>query len=128
MPITTCVKVEWKDIFLNTAVFKDTEDIPVIIEVKSLNNPSLINSTVTFTLNIDDYKVIKSTSDNTLTTIGVSDDKLEFTVKLTKEDDLWAVPIDCPKYRIIYSIDIATPDSCKACIGKGNFYIEQTDD
>lgn len=127
MPITTCVKVEWKDIFLNRATFNNEENIPLIIEVKSLNNSSLINSTVDFTLDIEDYNVVKSTSDNTLTTTNISENKLVFTVKLTPEDDLWGIPIDSSSYTVNYYIDITTPDICKLRIGAGLFYVEQKD-
>lgn len=126
MPLNSCVRIEWKDIFLNGAYVKNTEDIPIKIEIKSLDNPSLVNSTVSFVYQMSTLAFTKSTSDNTLTTVSQSNDKLVLTTKLTPSDDLWDIPYNCKLFRVDYVVLITTPDICDFCVGAGNFYIQKT--
>ena len=124
MPINSCVKVEWKDIFLDGSTFKNTEDIPITIEIKSIDNPSLINSVVNFKYIMSNQTITKSTNDSSLITIEEQSNKMFLTTKLTPAGDLWDIPLDCEKFRVYFSVDIVTPDACELCLGSGNFYIE----
>lgn len=125
MPITNCTRIEWKDIFLNDAVISNQEDIPIIIEIKSLNNPSLVNSVVTFEYTTNLLTQIKSTSDGSLVKTFESSDKVILTTKLTPEDDLWDIPLDSDLFRIPYKINVLTTDGCRTNAGAGKFFIER---
>ena len=125
MPITSCVRIEWKDIFLNGAVIKRTEDLPIRMEIKSLDNPSLINNSfVEFSFKTNTLTNLKNTTNGDLIFESQSPTKLVLTTKLTPDNDYWDIPITCELFSVEYNIRIITPDQCDFCVGAGNFYIE----
>lgn len=125
MPINSCVRIEWKDIFLNAAIVKRTEDVPIRIEIKSLDNPSLINNSfVEFSFKTNTLTNIKNTTNGDLIFESQSPDKLVLTTKLTPDVDFWDIPLGCELFKVEYYIRLVTPDSCDLCVGAGNFYIK----
>lgn len=125
MPINSCVRIEWKDIFLNGAIVKRTEDVPIRMEIKSLDNPSLLgNSFVEFSFKTNTLTNIKNTTDGNLVFESQSSDSLVLTTKLTPDVDFWDIPVGCELFDVKYTIRLVTPDQCDFCVGAGNFYIK----
>lgn len=125
MPITTCAKVEWKDICLNGAILKDTEDIPIHIEVLSVSNPSIAGSDINFTFLTENDINVKSTTDSSITRTLDTSNKIELSFVL-EPSDFTDITAGYVKYGIKYYIDITTPDTYFSRIGSGKFFIEET--
>ena len=125
MPVNSCVRIEWKDIFLNGAIVKRTEDVPIRIEIKSLDNPSLLNNSfVAFSFKTNTLTNTRDTTVGDLVFESQKVNELVLTTKLDAETDYWDIPIDCEMFSVEYTIRLVTPDQCDMCVGAGNFYIK----